>query len=141
MESKKKPIWSTGINTTPNGEPVQFLFKDGDDIRQDQLTLQLIKIMDKIWLDNGWDFRMTPYKALSTLDMIGFIEVVKRSTTTGKIHAEQGGTFGALSESTILQYLKKHNVEDFEKAKTNFIYSCAGYCVATYVLGKDILLN
>jgi hypothetical protein len=35
MESKKKPIWSTGINTTPNGEPVQFLFKDGDDIRQD----------------------------------------------------------------------------------------------------------
>ena len=34
-----------------------IMFKDGDDIRQDLLTLQLIRIMDKIWLDSGYDYR------------------------------------------------------------------------------------
>ena len=45
-----------------------IIYKCGDDIRQDLLTLQLIKIMDKIWLDYGYDYRMKPYKVISTLD-------------------------------------------------------------------------
>lgn len=31
--------------------------------------------MDKIWLDNGHDFRMKPYQVLSTSDQVGMIEV------------------------------------------------------------------
>lgn len=33
--------------------------------------------MDKIWLDNGYDFRMKPYQVLSTSDQVGMIEVKK----------------------------------------------------------------
>jgi phosphatidylinositol-4,5-bisphosphate 3-kinase len=51
----------------PNAR-VRIIFKCGDDLRQDLLTLQLIKIMDKIWLDFGMDFRMKPYRVISTLD-------------------------------------------------------------------------
>ena len=51
--------------------------------------------MDKIWLDNGIDCRMKPYKVISTLDMVGMIELVLNSETTAKIHTEYGGTLGA----------------------------------------------
>ncbi|CAD8171964.1 unnamed protein product [Paramecium pentaurelia] len=111
-----------------------IIFKCGDDIRQDLLTLQLIKIMDKIWLDFGLDYRMKPYKVISTLDQVGMIEVVLNSDTTSSIH-ENAGKFGALNKSSIMEYLKKHNKHSMENAVENFLRSCAGYCVATYLLG------
>ena len=64
------------------------------------------------------------------------IEFVENSETTESIH-KQGGTFGALKQNTIWEFLKKHNPENknLDAAKENFLKSCAGYCVATYVLG------
>jgi phosphatidylinositol kinase/protein kinase (PI-3 family) len=32
--------------------------------------------MDNIWIENGYDFKMNPYKVLAIKDQIGFIEVV-----------------------------------------------------------------
>ena len=31
-----------------------FFFIVGDDMRQDQLTIQMIRIMDKLWLKEGF---------------------------------------------------------------------------------------
>ena len=44
---------------------------------------------------------------------------------------------GAFNETTIDKYLKKHNPyeQGLKKARQNFARSCAGYCVATCVLG------
>ncbi|CAD8121098.1 unnamed protein product [Paramecium sonneborni] len=126
---KQKENRKTTIN-----EKFLIIFKCGDDIRQDLLTLQLIKIMDKIWLDFGLDFRMKPYKVISTFDQVGMIEVVLNSDTTSSIH-ENAGKFGALNKSSIMEYLKKHNKHSMVNAVENFLRSCAGYCVATYLLG------
>jgi phosphatidylinositol kinase/protein kinase (PI-3 family) len=52
----------------------EVMFKNGDDLRQDILTLQLIQIMDKIWLDNNMDLKITPYKTVGTNCMQGFLE-------------------------------------------------------------------
>lgn len=82
-----------------------IIFKTGDDIRQDLLTLQLIKIMDKIWLDAGMDFRMKPYKVIATADQVGMIEVVRNSETTSQIHHD-AGHLGAFNSNSILTYLK-----------------------------------
>lgn len=56
MNSKKKPLWLV-MKNKENQSEFMIMFKDGDDLRQDILTLQLIRIMDKIWLDNSLDLR------------------------------------------------------------------------------------
>ncbi len=93
--------------------------------------------MDKIWLDNGLDLRMSPYIVQSTKDQVGMIEIVVQSETTEHIQNTYGGALGALKKSTIIQYIKKHcpNKEHLPIAIDNFLRSCAGYCVATFILG------
>jgi phosphatidylinositol-4,5-bisphosphate 3-kinase len=47
---------------------MRTIFKTGDDLRMDMVAIQLIHIMDRLWLDNGLDLRMKPYKVISTWD-------------------------------------------------------------------------
>ena len=65
FDSAKKPLWLVWKNPDPlaniQHEVNTIIFKNGDDLRQDMLTLQVIKIMDHIWHTEGIDLRMTPY--------------------------------------------------------------------------------
>lgn len=64
--SKKVPLKITALNHQPGGEPLVTMFKNGDDLRQDILTMQMLYLMDKIWLDNELDMCMLPYKVIGT---------------------------------------------------------------------------
>ena len=46
MSSKKVPLWLQCKNTVNGAEDIKIMFKCGDDIRQDKMTLQVITIMD-----------------------------------------------------------------------------------------------
>jgi phosphatidylinositol-4,5-bisphosphate 3-kinase len=80
---------------------------------------------------------MKPYRVQATMDQVGMIEIVRNSETIAAIHRKYGGTIGAFSETTIIDFLKHHNPDNlaYDNATENFIRSCAGYCVATFVLG------
>ena len=41
MDSKKKPLWLVLNNADDDGDPIVVMFKTGDDLRQDKLTLQV----------------------------------------------------------------------------------------------------
>jgi phosphatidylinositol-4,5-bisphosphate 3-kinase len=139
MDSKKLPLWLVFENMDPLGKDLYVIFKDGDDLRQDMLTLQMFKIMDDLWRRANLDLLMIPYGCISTGDEIGFIEVVMDSDTTANITADMG-TKGARSvwqEDVFEKWLVGHNsnARDMDEAVQRFMHSCAGYCVATYALG------
>lgn len=137
MSSKKLPLRLVMKNRDPNGENIWIIFKAGDDLRQDILTLQLICVMDRIWMDAGLDLRMKPYIVTATQDQVGMIEMVMNSKTITEIQGAYGGVLGAFKKEPIQEYLKGHNTdnETYEASLENFIKSCAGSCVATFLLG------
>lgn len=108
MDSKMKPLWVVFENEDPFGEDIFFIFKYGDDLRQDMLTLQMIRIMDRLWKQAGLDLKMNPYGCISTGNKVGLIEVVLNADTIANIQKEKG-TFSATSafeKGSLLAWLK-----------------------------------
>lgn len=147
MNSKKKPFFLTFHNAAPfaknendkndDNDLIQMMFKVGDDLRQDQLTLQIMKVMDHLWKDQGYDYRMNCYGVLPTGFNQGFIEVVRHAKTEAALQQEKGTFSGVFDRETFSRFLKEHNQNpiDYNVAKENFMWSSAGYAVATCVLG------
>jgi len=137
MDSKKLPLWLVFENNDPIGKPIYIIFKSGDDLRQDMLTLQMINIMDKLWQQENLDLRMLPYGCISTGNEVGMIEVVLNAETVSNIQQAYGGSTAAFRDTPLQEWIRAQNKddEDYEKAVETFTLSCAGYCVATYVLG------
>ncbi|TRY58286.1 hypothetical protein DNTS_031053 [Danionella cerebrum] len=106
FNSNAVPLKITLVNADPLGDEINVMFKVGEDLRQDMLALQMIRIMDRIWLQEGLDLRIVNFKCISTGKDKGMVELVPSSETLRKIQASE-----------------------------NFIYTCAGCCVATYILG------
>lgn len=137
MDSKMKPLCLVFQNVDPFGDDIHLILKHGDDLRQDMLTLQMLRIMDKLWKNEGLDLRMNPYGCISTDNRVGLIEVVLNAETIANIQKEKGMFQGAFRKGTLLAWFKEHNRTEIalNKAIEEFTLSCAGYCVATYVLG------
>ena len=111
------------------------IFKIGDDLRQDVLTLQIFNIMDKLWLENNLDLKLLPYKVCPTELKAGFIECLV-GIELDKLQANDG-VAGVLDRELIVKYLRKNGKQSssLETKFDNFIKSLAGYCVATCVIG------
>jgi hypothetical protein len=123
-----------------DGSVFNVIFKSGDDLRQDVLTLQILKIMDKMWLDNDLDLKIVAYRVQPTGLKEGLIEFVEASV----IDALQmkAGVGGALDRELLIKHLRfagqpPNMAAKYEPTKQheNFVKSLAGFCVATCVLG------
>ncbi|EGB11140.1 hypothetical protein AURANDRAFT_22047 [Aureococcus anophagefferens] len=144
MGSAQKPLWLTFHNAVRAAPPHVVIFKCGDDLRQDQLTLQIIRSMDALWTEAGLELRMSPYGCVATAGAQGFIEVVQQANTLANITKDErfrsagakprtraSRKYGAAHEA----YYGTGAGAALHDALDNFARSLAGYCVATYVLG------
>uniref|UniRef100_A0A673GV22 Phosphatidylinositol 4-phosphate 3-kinase C2 domain-containing subunit alpha-like n=1 Tax=Sinocyclocheilus rhinocerous TaxID=307959 RepID=A0A673GV22_9TELE len=136
FNSNAVPLKIALVNADPLGDEINVMFKVGEDLRQDMLALQMIRIMDRIWLQEGLDLRIVNFKCISTGKDKGMVELVPSSETLRKIQVEYGVT-GSFKDKPLAEWLRKYNPaeDEYEKASENFIYTCAGCCVATYILG------
>jgi phosphatidylinositol 3-kinase len=115
-----------------------IIFKKGDDLRQDQLVVQMIQLMDILLKKDGLDLKLNPYKVLATAagrdaaDYSGFVECVPNCRPISNVLAEY---------SDIRRFLAEHHPDPknpqnaSKEVLKNFIKSCAGSCVVTYILG------
>lgn len=60
------PIKLSFKSIDEDSEPINVIYKCGDDLRQDQLAMQLIRIMDKMWQMNGLDLQMVTFTIRQT---------------------------------------------------------------------------
>lgn len=118
--------------TADNAEYVA-IFKHGDDLRQDQLILQMITLMDKLLRKENLDLKLTPYRVLATSSKHGFMQYINSITVAEASSAANGGS--------ILNFFRKHHPCETgpfgiaAEIMDTYIKSCAGYCVITYLLG------
>jgi len=110
MASKKKPLWlefKCADPTALSNETIGIIFKHGDDLRQDMLILQILRIMESIWETESLDLCLLPYGCISTGDKIGMIEIVKDATTIAKIQQSTVGNTGAFKDEVLSHWLKE----------------------------------
>jgi phosphatidylinositol 3-kinase len=103
------------------------IYKIGDDLRQDQLVLQMIALMDKLLKQENLDLKLTPYKVVATGIKEGFLQF---------IDAVPVSTILSNEYRTIKEYLRKHNPSETEK------YGITSEAMDNYVrsIGELILL-
>ncbi|KAJ6243549.1 phosphatidylinositol 3-kinase catalytic subunit type 3 [Anaeramoeba flamelloides] len=115
-----------------NGDLYPVIFKRGDDLRQDQLVLQLITIMDQLMKDENLDLQMTVYSVISNSPDIGMVEFVKARPLASVLKENDG---------KLTNYFKKVDPDKTtengfsHEIMNNYVRSCAGYSVITYLLG------
>ena len=64
------------------------MFKSGDDLRQDQLIIQLIHLMDSQLKRVGLDLCLMPYRVLATSTTTGVMELVLDSRPVSAVNAK-----------------------------------------------------
>uniref|UniRef100_T1GPX7 phosphatidylinositol 3-kinase n=1 Tax=Megaselia scalaris TaxID=36166 RepID=T1GPX7_MEGSC len=116
----------------PDKTLLPAIFKAGDDLQQDMLTIQLVRVMNKLWLAEKLDLKIVTFDCVPTGYRKGMIEMVSEAETLRKIQVEYGLT-GSFKDRPIAEWLAKQN--PIRSSVNNFTASCAGYSVATYILG------
>ena len=117
----------------PQQKTLITLFKIGDDLRQDQLTLEVVRKMESMWDSAGLDMRMSPYGVACTGDNQGMIEAVPNSKTVAGLVAEHSGSSGTVlgkisaaftavtSDKAIKVWLEKCNVVQRTKRRASAV--------------------
>ncbi|CAG7852601.1 Phosphatidylinositol 3-kinase vps34 Short=PI3-kinase vps34; Short=PI3K vps34; Short=PtdIns-3-kinase vps34; AltName: Full=Vacuolar protein sorting-associated protein 34 [Serendipita indica DSM 11827] len=116
-----------------DGTTYPVIFKNGDDMRQDQLVIQLFRLMDRLLRMENLDLKLSPYEVLATGPLEGMAQFIP-SKTIQAIVDEYG---------TLVEYLKAHHPDEGSvgtfgvqpSVLDTYIRSCAGYCVVTYLMG------
>jgi phosphatidylinositol 3-kinase len=131
FKSSLNPFKCTFKTTT--GSAYSIIFKLGDDLRQDQLVIQIITLMDQLLQKENLDLKLSPYKILATSTSAGASQFVQSASLSSIVNK--------FKNNPALAYLKYHNPDDRQplgvrqETLDTYVRSCAGYCVITYILG------
>ncbi len=109
-----------------------FIVKANDDLRQELMTMQLIKRMDDIFAAAGIPLKLRPYEILITSPSSGLIEFLPNTSSIDSIKKNLPAKWD------LNTFFRKFFFNNFEEAQKNFTESLAAYCLACYIINiKD----
>lgn len=112
-----KLVWENALN--PKNERFELIYKIGDDLRQDVLTLQIFRLFDSIWKRNSMNnskenlfqlqnLHMTFYDVMCTSDTTGFIRIVPNAYTILNIY-HKFNTTTTIKRNVVYDWLATQN--------------------------------
>ncbi|EQC34632.1 hypothetical protein SDRG_07953 [Saprolegnia diclina VS20] len=121
-----------GLRRDKDGPAYKVMIKNGDDLRQDQLVMQMFSLMDRLLKKVNLDLKLVSYQILATSPSAGLMMFVNDSYPVS----------GVISNyKTIQAFLRAHNPDPsgYEgialEAINTYVRSLAGSCVFSYILG------
>eukprot|EP00980_Cylindrotheca_fusiformis_P031330 scaffold26184_cov132-Cylindrotheca_fusiformis.AAC.4 len=111
----------------------KVIVKTGDDLRQDQLAMMMIKLMDGLLKRASLDLCLTPYSIIATSPTSGIVEFVDGSMPVSQILAGYNNSILQFFQAAAPKKGSKYDVAP--EVISSYVRSCAGYCVLTYILG------
>ena len=126
---------SSSISTTKKTESMssyKLIVKTGDDLRQDQLVMMMIQLMDGLLKRGTLDLCLMPYSIIAMSSNSGLMEFVDGSIPISQILATHNNSILNFFTATSPQPGAKYGIKP--DVLSTYVRSCAGYCVITYLL-------
>ncbi|TFY82621.1 hypothetical protein EWM64_g1386 [Hericium alpestre] len=142
--------WATKKSRVRQGSPyghlaswdcLSVIVKTGDDLRQEQLAVQLIQEFKRIWQEENCQCWVRYFRILITGGSSGLVETI---TDAVSIHSIKKAEYarrlaeGRLGHVTLMDHFKSTygspSSARFARAQRNFAKSLAGYSIVTYLL-------
>lgn len=111
----------------------KVIVKTGDDLRQDQLIIMMIQLMDGLLKRAALDLCLTPYSVIATSPNSGLVQFVDGAVPISQILSNNNGSIMNFFQAVASAKGSKYDIKPSVLA--TYIRSCAGYCVITYLLG------
>lgn len=112
---------------------VSVIVKAGDDLRQEQLAMQLISLFDQIFKEAKLNLWLKPYDILATETDCGLIECVTDAMSIDSIKKSLPPGMTTLRDYFILHF-GAENTKAYKQARKAFLQSLAGYSLVCYML-------
>ena len=105
-----------------------FIAKANDDLRQELLAMQMIKLFDDIFKKAQIPLKLHPYEILITSSSSGLLEFLSNTSSIDGIKKAM------MTKSKNLNLFYRNCFNDFEEAQKNFVQSLAAYSLICYYL-------
>lgn len=108
-----------------------IIVKTGSDMKQEQLTSQILHVIDGIWKEEKINLFLNPYKTLVTGKSSGLIETIVGSKSIHQIkkYLKEKG-----KPQNIIEYYRENWESTLESAQEMFFRSLVAYSLVSYIL-------
>ena len=125
---------ATGSSSLSNKVPsYKVIVKTGDDLRQDQLVMMMIQLMDGLLKRGTLDLCLTTYSIIAMSPSSGLASFVENSMPISAVLAQNNNSVMNFFLAKAPQAGAKYGVKP--EVMSNYVRSVAGSCVITYLLG------
>ncbi|KAJ6632702.1 Phosphatidylinositol 4-kinase beta, partial [Pseudolycoriella hygida] len=129
-EKERQIQMSSPYGHLSNWRLLSAIVKCGDDLRQELMATQLLETFKIIWQEESVNVWVRPYKIVCFSNDSGLIEPI---LNTVSLHQIKKNSNKSLRDYFIDEYGSVDS-DQFKIAQRNFMQSCAGYCLISYLL-------